>query len=220
MVSLPRVNQIRHSVVLMPSTGKSNSWSVFAGNQGGAALVYFGTCSVYDPSSITTPYVCHKRRMEDLVTNSGSSYVIFRLPQIVGRSGNKNTLLNFLHNKIVNEQPFDLWQEAIRYLVDIDDVVKFVRYVLDQTEHRDLTVNLRHAACRMVDIVTRLEQISGKKADFRAIDRGATYTIPETRGITGVHAGIEPGDQYANRVIYKYFASGTVVDKKRKISSW
>ena len=51
--------------------------------RGGHRLVYFSTCSVADPSQIRKPYVRHKLEMESIVEGTGS-YVIFRLPQIVG----------------------------------------------------------------------------------------------------------------------------------------
>jgi nucleoside-diphosphate-sugar epimerase len=49
------------------------------------AFVYFGTCSVYDPEALNTPYVQHKLAMEKLV-QSHPRTLILRLPQVVGET--------------------------------------------------------------------------------------------------------------------------------------
>jgi len=171
-------------------------------------FIYFGTCSVYDPSAVTSPYVQHKLKMERIVVESGASYAIFRIPQIVGERGNSATLLNYLRRKIKTGEMFDLWCDAIRYLVDIDDVVRFVIYVIDSAKRSDVLVNLVTTPSTVLDILVCLEQIVGKKAIYSPIDKGSSYSIPLLEpNLTTSKAGIIIDDKYLEKVLRKYYAN-------------
>ena len=98
-------------------------------------FVYFGTCIVYDHSMMSTYSVQHKLKMEHLVSESASKYLIIRLPQVVGSGGNNATIINYLSNNIVRGSSFELWADAVRYIVDIDDVVRFVTFVVEKVRH-------------------------------------------------------------------------------------
>lgn len=85
------------------------------------AFVYFGTCSVGDPETQNTPYVQHKLEMEELVATH-PRHLVLRLPQIVGRTPNPHTLLNFPYARISRSEAFNLWMRAKRNIIDIADV--------------------------------------------------------------------------------------------------
>ena len=68
-------------------------------------LVYFSTVSVYDPDLSSSPYILHKRKIEQLITQECDSYIIFRLPILLGRTNNPNTLCNYIHNALCSNQP-------------------------------------------------------------------------------------------------------------------
>src|SRR5690606_38120158 len=77
-------------------------------------LVYFSTCSIDDPSaSHISHYVRHKIEMESLIRKS-NSYLICRLPQVVGKSDNLNTLINYLFHCINTGAHFEVWKNATR----------------------------------------------------------------------------------------------------------
>ena len=86
-------------------------------------FVYFSTCSVYEKC---TPYTSHKIKMEELIKEKCDSYIIYRLPQVVGIGKNKHTLMNYLHKKIINEEKFDVINGAVRNIIDVDDVARIV----------------------------------------------------------------------------------------------
>ncbi len=169
-------------------------------------FVYFGTCSVYDPSLLDSDYVKHKREMEDIVREASTLFIICRLPQVVGRSNNNATLLNYLYNNIAAGRTFDLWSNAIRYIVDIDDVVRFVSYVIGDTEQPDLIVNLTTLPSKVLDIVKCLEKIIGRKAIYNLIAQGMLYSIPVLDSdLTAFKAGIVVDENYLDNVLVKYY---------------
>ncbi|MCI5164706.1 MAG: NAD-dependent epimerase/dehydratase family protein [Candidatus Electrothrix sp. GM3_4] len=171
-----------------------------------STFVYFSTCSIYDPSTNFSTYVQHKLKMEKIVSEAATAYLIFRLPQIVGRSDNSSTLVNFLYAHIANNWPFDVWGEAVRYLIDIDDVVRFVSFVIDDAKRSDLVVNVGTAPCNILDIVTYLENIIGKKAVFKILNRGMNYAIPQMEPLlTTSNAGIIIDEEYTEKVLLKYY---------------
>ena len=68
-------------------------------------ICYFSTCSVNDPELLNSPYVAHKKEMEAVVSAAGD-YAIFRLPQVVGKTPNPNTLTNYIYNQVTSEKNF------------------------------------------------------------------------------------------------------------------
>ena len=98
--------------------------------QGIKRFVYFGTCSAVDPELSASPYVRHKLKMERLIETHSVDYLICRLPQAVEHSGNKNTLMNRLYASIRNGQRFQLWRNAYRYIIDVNDVSAVASYMI------------------------------------------------------------------------------------------
>ena len=77
-------------------------------------VLYFGTCSVYDPDRCDTPYVRHKLAMEELIAASPNPWMTLRLPLAIGPGHRGNTLANFLYERIVRGESFDVWAGATR----------------------------------------------------------------------------------------------------------
>lgn len=74
------------------------------------------------------PYYAHKMQVEELIKHHSHHYLIFRIPQVIGAGGNKNTLFNYLKEAINTHQPITVYQDAKRALLDIDDLVQIVNY--------------------------------------------------------------------------------------------
>ena len=98
----------------------------------GKKFVYFSSCALIDEANYL-PYYKHKFEMEALVeNNSGNSY-IFRLPQLFGKLKRHPTLINYLYYKIVDGEEFTIYDEAYRYVINLEDVVSIVnRYLLEK----------------------------------------------------------------------------------------
>ena len=172
-----------------------------------AIFIYFGTCSVDDPEMKETPYVSHKLRMEALVQMSARSRLIIRLPQVVGVTRNQATLLSFLAHHIRSSSPFDLWLNARRNIIDVDDVVSIVKTMIKDRDILNETVNVANTVSyTMPAIVASMEKVLGLKALFRAVSRGAGYPIDISRTLPFVAtAGIQFGEEYLDGVIQKYY---------------
>jgi nucleoside-diphosphate-sugar epimerase len=169
-------------------------------------VVYFGTCSAEDPTARATPYVRHKLRMEARVREQ-PQYLVVRLPQVVGRTPNPHTLLNYLHARIARSERFALWTGARRYVIDLDDVVSAVLALFalrESTSARTLNIASRSYSTR--EIVGALERATGKQAIFDEIAQGSTYTIDIDEALPlFAAAGIRFDDGYLDRVVRKYY---------------
>lgn len=172
----------------------------------GKKIVYFSTCSLYDPKLQGSPYVMHKREMESIVEQS-SNYAIFRLPQVVGKAANSNTLTNYIHTKIVTGERFDVWRYAKRNLIDVADVAAIAKFVLCNVPCEKVLVNLAApTSVSVVDLVHAFELVLGMTANYSLINSGGAYEI-DTKFVDHVakQIGISFDETYIERVIRKYY---------------
>lgn len=101
--------------------------------------------------------------MEELVKEA-NKFIIFRLPQIAGKSSNPNTLVNFLHRKVSSEERFDLWVNAKRDIIDIEDTFKICHQIIEEGSSYNRIVNIGTGIDYSIkSIVHCLEGITGKK---------------------------------------------------------
>jgi nucleoside-diphosphate-sugar epimerase len=172
-----------------------------------ALLLYFGTCSVYDPDRIDTPYVQHKLRMEALLAESRGSYLVLRLPLVIGPSERAKTLPSFLHARIRSGEPFEVWSRAMRYPVDVDDVVRIAARFVGEPAMINRRINVALRAYRVMDFVRIMERIVGREARVDLIDKGGTYEVscPELQELQA-ELQLDRSEQYLERVLRKYFA--------------
>jgi nucleoside-diphosphate-sugar epimerase len=170
-------------------------------------FVYFSTCSVVDPELSASPYVSHKLEMEGLIQAHSCNHLVFRLPQVVGHDGNKNTLTNHLYASIRDGKRFQLWRNAYRYIIDVDDVSAIASYMIDGDEYLNRIVNVALCQFSIFDIVRALENVTQRSAIYIEIDKGASYAIDCLAAHKVARLlNIQFGDTYLRRVISKYYA--------------
>ncbi|MBI1175177.1 MAG: NAD-dependent epimerase/dehydratase family protein [Sideroxydans sp.] len=172
----------------------------------GDAFVYFSTCSIADPEAKDSPYVRHKLAMEQLVA-AHPRHLILRLPQVAGRTPNPHTLLNYLYAHISRSEMFQLWRNAYRNIIDVDDVAAITCHLLADPAARNITLNIANPdSYPMTAIVSAMENIIGKQAVYEIVERGSHYPI-NIREILPVMeaAGVKFGNGYLDRVIGKYY---------------
>jgi nucleoside-diphosphate-sugar epimerase len=169
-------------------------------------FVYFSTCSILDPELANKSYVLHKGAMEKLV-GAHPGYLIIRLPQLAGRSANPHTLLNYLYARISRSERFSIWGNATRNVIDVDDVVKIARRIIDGQHVSRETINIANIHNYPVkDVVSTMEHVCGKSAIYDAIERGASYRIDVQRIVSLLpEAGVEFGPSYLSNVLRKYY---------------
>ncbi|MDO8652459.1 MAG: NAD-dependent dehydratase [Undibacterium sp.] len=186
---------------------RSQLSAVLADTNADQTFVYFGTCSVADPSALNTPYVQHKLAMEKLVT-AHPGHLIFRLPQIAGKTNNPHTLLNTLHRHAVTGEEFPVWRNAFRNIIDIDDVVTIVMRYVGSPLQRQLVLNVANPECSPIgEIVKAMEHAMGRKMRVQMIERGTHYPIDVTSMLnSGFARDCIFDENYLERVISKYHA--------------
>ena len=67
-------------------------------------LIYISTYSVNDNSRNNKLYVKNKIKIEKIIKRDNDEYIIIRLPEIIGKTKNLNTLTNFFYNNIVKNK--------------------------------------------------------------------------------------------------------------------
>jgi nucleoside-diphosphate-sugar epimerase len=141
-------------------------------------LVYFSTCSIYDPEEKNSKYVLHKKEIESLIQKHQKQFYIFRVSNLVGKSGNPNTVLNFFVYHIRNTINFDLWSNATRNLLDIDDMCKIIDYILQKRLFKNQVINIANPVNYKVhDIIIAIEKILNMKANYISIAKGKDFVV-------------------------------------------
>lgn len=134
----------------------------------GRVLIYFSSCSVELPEKMWTPYIRHKNSMESLIINNKLG-LVYRLPNVVGFGGNDKTMFNFLCSSIRNEKEIIVRKNAKRSLIDVDDVVKLVKYLVTLSmSKKELTYDIARVVLpvqySVIEIINTIENHYGKKA--------------------------------------------------------
>lgn len=176
--------------------------------EGRDRFVYFSSCVVGFDHLTPSPYVRHKRRMEERVLARSGGFV-FRLPQVVGRTHNPHTLTNYMVSHIVEGREFTIYDGAERNLVDIDDIAVIVPELLaDPGNSGRPTVIAARYPVTVPRLVSMLEELLGKRARARLlarnerfhVDATASWAVAERLGLD-----LDAGDHYALRVLRKYY---------------
>ncbi|WP_126653255.1 NAD-dependent epimerase/dehydratase family protein [Chryseobacterium aureum] len=165
-------------------------------------LIYFSTCSIYDPTKKDSPYVIHKLNAEKLIADTCKNFIIFRIGNAVGRGGNPNTLINFLKNAILSENKFILHNNAKRILIGTDDIALFIKQYID--EFNNEIINLTYPyQYSLPEILSQLEEYLDKKAVYENVDEGSYYTIEFNPITETFFTGISSED-YLRRLFSAY----------------
>ena len=145
-------------------------------------IVYFSTTSIYDNTLKETSYIKHKNRIEDYIKENSYSYNIFRLPIVVGNTNNNCTLIKFLYQKIINGDTIEVFSNACRSILDVDDLSFIVNQILKLGVFKNdiLDIHLSPKA-NILDIIESLETSIGIKANKKILNKGNCYEIEDKR---------------------------------------
>jgi nucleoside-diphosphate-sugar epimerase len=142
------------------------------------SLVYFSTCSIYDPREKGSAYVQHKLQIEDFIQTRAKQYHIFRISNLAGISPNPNTLLNFFFNHVKNGVNFDLWTKACRNIIDVDHTYMIIDHILKNNLFPNQVINIANPVNHPVkEIISTIETFLNIKSNYIEIDRGTCFEI-------------------------------------------
>ena len=172
------------------------------------AFVYFSTCSIFDPCAQSSAYVQHKLKMEELASQH-PAHLVVRLPVVVGPTGNRKSLVKFLAERIRAGEPIEVWKNAGRYLIDIDDVVSLCSDLVSTEISRNERINVAGPNdMPLPELVQTLAQVIGKEPICVEIERGARYPLDTSRiGASVSRLNIRFDERYVERTLQKYYGS-------------
>jgi hypothetical protein len=170
-------------------------------------LVYFSTCNVHYADAAQNAYVRHKLMIEDEIRKKAAEFLIFRLPQLVGRSANPHTLTNYFYHRLIRGERFLLREDATRSLLDVAHAYAICdRLISDRAlRNRSLDVYLPYSVS-VIDIVRTLERILGIPARFDLVPGGERFFAPANElGAVYDSLGIRCDGCYVETVLRKYY---------------
>jgi len=168
-------------------------------------LVYFSSASVLDSALTSDVYVRHKIECEQIIRAECMRHLILRVTNVVGNSGNPNTVFKFFVDRITGGNSFEVWTHACRNLIDIDDVVSITVALLN-TEKPNQTFLLANPVSVMVpDLVYALEDRLGRKAQAVFVPKGncAALEMNETLSFYK-EIGFNFSSDYLSKLILRY----------------
>jgi nucleoside-diphosphate-sugar epimerase len=178
------------------------SYSSFSG-----VFVYFSTCSIYDPILAHSHYIKHKLYVEELIKSTFASYLIVRLPNVIGRTANPNTFANFFIEKIRKGETIKVQANATRYFISIDDVLECVTGVLQRPMELahccDLVIYEKVGIPQAIKV---FESILGVKAKMELLDKGSSYDVfvDKLFNLENFNINLEPIEAFRQMLIGTY----------------
>lgn len=171
------------------------------------SFIYFSTCSIYDPEMRESPYVKHKKQMEKLVLQHSNGYAI-RMPQLVGSNAPPNTLVPYLVSKIRQGEPFEVWSEAYRNLIDVEDAALIVGNLFADTPPENHIINVANPNhISIIELVGIIETILQLKAKPVIVSKGSKYWIDTNQSQAAAQqSGITFEQNYILRILIKYYS--------------
>ncbi|MGR3855007.1 MULTISPECIES: NAD-dependent epimerase/dehydratase family protein [Chryseobacterium] len=165
-------------------------------------LIYFSTLSIHDQSKQKSPYVIHKKEIENYIKTYSENYLILRIGNIVGKGGNPNTLFNFLKTQIIYSRTFALHTQARRLLLDIDDIGHFME--ANCLEGGNKVINLAFPYYYdLKEIIGAIEKETHQKAYYSEVNEGDFYRVDFDKEIHDFFSGISP-ENYLETLTQKY----------------
>lgn len=146
-------------------------------------FVYFSTTSIFDPTRQASAYIQHKQQVEKFLKENVKSYLLVRLPILVGQSENPHTLINFLVNAIQDQRTINLHANACRNLLAIDDLVPLLSPFLVPYIVKNVINILGSKSISIPDLIHTLESILHTKGSYIWQNTGACFEIPADQGV-------------------------------------
>ena len=175
----------------------------------GKTLVYFSTCSIQDNDLASSPYVIHKKKIEEFINQNTPSYYLFRVSNLAGISNNPYTLLNYFILNILQDHPLTVWKNAYRNIIGIDDMYLVVNYFLHEKKNVNSIINIANPENYSVPYIIKfIEEHLNKKAICNEIEKGHNYKIDVSIIEPVINKlGIQFNDNYLAALLKKYYHS-------------
>ena len=170
-------------------------------------LVYFSTVSVFDKTLSSSPYILHKKKIEDLISENCKSYITIRLPNVVGKTSNQHTLTNFISAKITKGETLKIHKNASRFLMDIDDVSALVTKIISENKFHNKTINVCfNNPIRLPELIKIYSDVLKAEIKTIELERGNTYDVENGEFSAFIkNQNITISGDYNRSLIKKYY---------------
>ncbi|MFM7106233.1 MAG: NAD-dependent epimerase/dehydratase family protein [Flavobacteriales bacterium] len=150
-------------------------------------------------------YVKHKIECERIIRAECMRHLILRVTNVVGNSGNPNTIFNFFVDRLTGGNPFEIWTYACRNLIDIDDVVSITLALLNAEKPNQTFLLANPVSVMVPDLVAALEDRLGRKAQAVFVSKGncAALEMNETLSFYKEN-GFKFSSDYLSNLILRY----------------
>lgn len=171
----------------------------------GNKIIYFSTCSIQQERA--TAYIIHKKMMEKMLIDSCECLIV-RLPQVVGRNANQNTMVEFFFRNLTEGKPFNIYANAYRSLIDVEDVVRIVLGAINAELQLGNLINISSGVQVLaLDIAKWFEKNLGIKGNYNIINSDAErleIDLSQAKRLVG-REDIIFGSRYWSDVLRKYY---------------
>lgn len=151
-------------------------------------IIFFSSCVLSASEYPKNSYYQHKANMETLIISRANDYYIFRLPQIFGDLFFHKTLINFIWRCIEHNHAFKVFDNAYRYVIEIDDVRALVEAYINSHDGGVIIDFANPFRYRVLDIVKTFECLLDKKANYNIIKKDDQYLLNLTPMLTFVQS--------------------------------
>ena len=117
----------------------------------------------------------NKLKIENILKNQFENYIIIRLPQIIGKNKNKNTLTNSIYNSFLNNKKFIIWKDSVRNLIDIDDINKilekyFKKYNYKSSNKKIINI-FNPRSIPVLELLQIFTKLLGKRINYKLLKK-------------------------------------------------
>lgn len=174
-------------------------------------IIYFSTCSISDNTLNDSKYINHKINMEIAIKQSFEKYVIFRLPNVIGRTNNPNTFFNFMKNKIINNEEIIVQKQAKRYFIDIDDLSLFLPEIIKNPLSNKQTIDVCFdTEVFASEFVLMMGKSLNKEFTIKEINGGGSCTVDTSTFKSYIKNNSPETKKYNQKLIEKYINDSTI----------
>ena len=185
-----------------------NSFISFSTTNYFKKIIYISTADVTNNIVNKSLYVKNKIKIENLIKKKFKNYIILRLPQIIGKNRNMNTLINFFYLNIKKNKPLILIKNFKRNVLDIDDVLKVIKIIINNKKLKNRIITLSNKFnVQPIDIVKIFEKKMSKLVNykFKKIRKQIWRLNHEKNAHYFKRANIRFNRNYLSKAIDKYY---------------
>jgi hypothetical protein len=166
-------------------------------------LIYFSSILT---DTINNPYYIHKKNVEEFIIKNVSQYIIYRIPQVIGFTGNQNNIVNFFKKSITNNLQVKIKENTYRSILDVTDLVNIVKDSKNEIHNRIVyfsgieKINVLDLYILMTDILIKPKNFELIKSDNNENwELSNDEIINKTINTLGIDI-----ENYTNKLLKKY----------------